>query len=118
MAKWEYLGKREIMRRVSALGYSVASGRLFGYAKFEGVEWLESPELKITVQRGGDWLQITRKKTQRAQNAKRIHMYAITAEPTQKVIDGGRNCVLCYGCIFSTPGTVPNYPFLVSFSNI
>lgn len=59
MAKWEYLGKREIMRRVSALGYSVASGRLFGYAKFEGVEWLESPELKITAQRGGDWLQIT-----------------------------------------------------------
>ncbi len=59
MAKYEYIGKREIMRRVSALGYSVASGRLFGYAKFEGVEWLESPELKITVQRGGDWLQIT-----------------------------------------------------------
>ena len=23
------------------------------------VEWLESPELKITAQRGGDWLQIT-----------------------------------------------------------
>lgn len=61
MGKYEYIGKREIMRRVSALGYSVASGRLFGYAKFEGVEWLESPELKITVQRGGDWLQITQK---------------------------------------------------------
>lgn len=61
MGKYEYIGKREIMRRVSALGYSVASGRLFGYAKFEGVEWLESPELKITVQRGGDWLQTTQK---------------------------------------------------------
>lgn len=59
MGKYEYIGKREIMRRVSALGYPVASGRLFGYAKFEGVEWLKSPELKITAQRGGDWLQIT-----------------------------------------------------------
>ena len=61
MAKWEYLGKREIMRRVSALGYSVASGRLCSYAKFEGVEWLESQKLKVTVQRGGDWMQITQK---------------------------------------------------------
>ena len=61
MAKWEYLGKREIMRRVSALGYSVASGKLCSYAKFEGVEWLESQKLKVTVQRGGDWLQITQK---------------------------------------------------------
>lgn len=61
MGKYEYIRKREIMRRVSALGYSVASGRLFGYAKFEGVEWLESPELKITAQRGGDWLQTTQK---------------------------------------------------------
>lgn len=61
MAKYEYIGKRKILRRVSALGYPVASGKLCSYAKFEGVEWLESPELKITVQRGGDWLQITRK---------------------------------------------------------
>lgn len=61
MGKYEYIGKREIMCRVSALGYPVASGRLFGYTKFEGVEWLESPELKITAQRGGDWLQITQK---------------------------------------------------------
>lgn len=59
MAKWEYLGKREIIHRVSALGYPVESGRLYDYSKFEGVEWLESPELKITAQRGGDWLQIT-----------------------------------------------------------
>lgn len=59
MAKYEYIGKREILRRVSALGYPVASGKLCSYSKFEGVEWLESPELKITVQRGGDWLQIT-----------------------------------------------------------
>lgn len=61
MAKWEYLGKREIMRRVSALGYSVTSGKLCSYAKFEGVEWLESPKLKITAQRGGDWMQITQR---------------------------------------------------------
>lgn len=61
MAKWEYLGKREIMRRVSALGYPVASGKLCSYAKFEGVEWLESAKIKITAQRGGDWLQITQR---------------------------------------------------------
>lgn len=59
MAKYEYIGKREILRRVSALGYPVASDKLCSYAKFEGVEWMESPELKITAQRGGDWLQIT-----------------------------------------------------------
>ena len=54
MGKYEYIGKREIVRRVSALGYPVASGKLCIYSKFEGAEWLESPELKITVQRGGD----------------------------------------------------------------
>lgn len=61
MAKYEYIGKREILRRVSALGYPVASGKLCSYAKFEGVEWLESAKIKITAQRGGDWLQITQK---------------------------------------------------------
>lgn len=61
MAKWEYLGKREIMHRVSALGYSVGSGKLCIYSKFEGVEWVESVKIKITAQRGGDWLQITQK---------------------------------------------------------
>ena len=61
MAKWEYLGKREILRRVSDLGYPVASGRLCSYSKFEGVEWVESAKIKITAQRGGDWLQITQK---------------------------------------------------------
>lgn len=59
MGKYEYIGKSEIMRRVSALGYPVASGKMCVYSKYEGVEWLESPELKITAQRGGDWLQIT-----------------------------------------------------------
>lgn len=49
MTKYEYIGKREIMRRVSALGYLVASGKLCSYSKYEGVEWLEMPELKITV---------------------------------------------------------------------
>ena len=61
MAKYEYIGKMDTLRRVSALGYPVASGRLFGYAKFEGVEWVESAKIKITAQRGGDWLQITQK---------------------------------------------------------
>lgn len=61
MAKYEYIGKREILRRVSALGYPVASGKLCSYAKFECVEWLESQKLKVTVQRGGDWLQITQR---------------------------------------------------------
>ena len=61
MGKYEYIGKREIMRRVSALGYLVASGKLCSYSKFDGVEWLELPELKITAQRGGDWLQITQR---------------------------------------------------------
>jgi hypothetical protein len=59
MGKYEYIGKREIMRRMADLGYQVASGKLCSYSKFDGVEWLESPELKITAQRGGDWLQIT-----------------------------------------------------------
>ena len=58
MGKYEYIGKREIMRRVSALGYLVASGNTCGYSKFEGVEWVESAKIKITAQRGGDWLQI------------------------------------------------------------
>jgi hypothetical protein len=61
MAKYEYIGKREILRRVSALGYPVASGKLCSYAKFEGVEWVESAKIKITAQRGGDWLQITQR---------------------------------------------------------
>lgn len=61
MGKYEYIGKREIMRRVSDLGYTVASGKLCIYSKFEGVEWVESVKIKITSQRGGDWLQITQK---------------------------------------------------------
>ncbi len=61
MGKYEYIGKREIMRRVSALGYPLASGRMCGYTRFEGVEWVESAKIKITAQRGGDWLQITQR---------------------------------------------------------
>lgn len=61
MGKYEYIGKREIMRRVSALGYPAASGKLCSYSKFEGVEWVESAKTKITVQRGGDWLQIAQR---------------------------------------------------------
>ena len=58
MGKYEYIGKREIMRRVSALGYLEISGKTCVYSKFEGVEWVESAKIKITAQRGGDWLQI------------------------------------------------------------
>ena len=61
MGKYEYIGKREIMRRVSGLGYLVASGKTCGYSKFEGVEWVESAKIKITAKRGGDWLQITQR---------------------------------------------------------
>lgn len=61
MAKYEYIGKREILRRVSALGCQKISGKTCGYSKFEGVEWVESQKLKVTVQRGGDWLQITQR---------------------------------------------------------
>lgn len=61
MGKYEYIGKREIMRRVSNLGYLEISGKTCGYSKFEGVEWVESAKTKITVQRGGDWMQITQR---------------------------------------------------------
>ena len=61
MGKYEYIGKREIMRRVSDLCYPVESGKTCGYSKFEGVEWVESAKIKITAQRGGDWLQITQR---------------------------------------------------------
>ena len=61
MVKYEYIGKREIMRRLAALGYPVASGKLCSYSKFDGVEWVESAKIKITAQRGGDWLQITQR---------------------------------------------------------
>lgn len=43
MGKYEYIGKREIMRRVADL------------------EWVRSVKIKITAQRGGDWLQITQR---------------------------------------------------------
>ena len=61
MGKYEYIGKREIMRRVSALCYLEISGKMCGYSKFDCVEWVESVKIKITAQRGGDWLQITQK---------------------------------------------------------
>lgn len=59
MIKYDYLSKRKIIRRASALGYRLPSGRLCSYSKYEGVEWLQTKELKITVQRGGNWMQIT-----------------------------------------------------------
>ena len=77
MGKYEYIGKREIMRRVSALGYLEISGKMCGYSKFDGVEWLESAKIKITAQRGGDWLQITQTTynaiTEEAENTTRTY---------------------------------------------
>jgi hypothetical protein len=61
MGKYEYIGKREILRRVRALGYFVRFARDCSYKKFEGVEWVESAKIKITAQRGGDWIQITQR---------------------------------------------------------
>ena len=77
MGKYEYIGKREIMRRVSALGYLEISGKTCGYSKYEGVEWVESAKIKITAQRGGDWLQITQTTynaiTEEAENTTRTY---------------------------------------------
>lgn len=61
MGKYEYIGKKEIMRRAADLGYLEISGKMCGYSKLEGVEWVEPAKIKITAQRGGDWLQITQK---------------------------------------------------------
>ena len=61
MGKYEYIGKREILRRVSSICYLEISGKMCGYSEYEGVEWVESAKIKITAQRGGDWLQITQK---------------------------------------------------------
>lgn len=58
MSKYEYLGKKEIYKRVKALGYEMSKISDFNYIKYDCIEWMESHELKITVQRGGEWLQV------------------------------------------------------------
>lgn len=52
MSNYEYLGKKEIYKRVHALGYEVPKISDFSYIKYDCIEWMESHELKITVQRG------------------------------------------------------------------
>lgn len=61
MSNYEYLGKKEIYRRVQALGYEVPKISGFNYIKYDRIEWMESHELKITVQRCGEWLQVVEK---------------------------------------------------------
>lgn len=54
MSRYEYLGKKEIYKRVQALGYEVPKISDFNYIKYDCIEWMESHELKITVQRSGE----------------------------------------------------------------
>ena len=51
MGKYEYIGKREIMRRVSALGYLEISGKMCDYAQYDGVEWVDSANITHTYSR-------------------------------------------------------------------
>lgn len=53
MSRYEYLGKKEIYKRVKALGYEMPKISDFSYIKYDCIEWIESHELKITVQRCG-----------------------------------------------------------------
>lgn len=69
MSKYEYLGKKEIYKRVQALGYDASKLSDFNYIKYDRIEWMESHELKITVQRCGEWLQIIEK---------RAHVHPVT----------------------------------------
>ena len=62
MSKYEYLGKKEIYKRVKALGYDMPKISDFSYTKYDCIEWMESHELKITVQRSGEWLQVVEKR--------------------------------------------------------
>lgn len=61
MSNYEYLGKKEIYKRVQALGYEMPKINDFNYIKYGRIEWMESHELKITVQRSGEWLQVVEK---------------------------------------------------------
>ena len=61
MSNYEYLGKKEIYKRVQALGYEASKISDFNYIKYDHIEWMESHELKITVQRSGEWLRVAEK---------------------------------------------------------
>lgn len=61
MSNYEYLGKKEIYKRVKALGYEMPKINDFSYTKYDCIEWMESHELKITGQRSGEWLQVVTK---------------------------------------------------------
>lgn len=61
MSNYEYLGKKEIYKRVQALGYEMPKINDFNYIKYDRIEWMESHGLKITVQRSGEWLQVVEK---------------------------------------------------------
>ncbi len=61
MPKYAYLGKKEIYKRVQALGYEMPKISDFSYIKYDRIEWMESHGLKITVQRCGEWLQVVEK---------------------------------------------------------
>lgn len=69
MSNYEYLGKKEIYKRVQALGYEVSKISDFNYIKYDCIEWMESHELKITVQRSGEWLRVVEK---------RAHVHPVT----------------------------------------
>lgn len=69
MSNYEYLGKKEIYKRVQALGYEMPKISDFSYIKYDCIEWMESHELKITVQRSGEWLQVVEK---------RAHVHPVT----------------------------------------
>lgn len=69
MSNYEYLGKKEIYKRVKVLGYEVSKISDFSYIKYDRIEWMESHELKITVQRCGEWLQVVEK---------RAHVHPVT----------------------------------------
>ena len=62
MSNYEYLGKKEIFKRVKALGYEMPKISDFDYIKYDCIEWMQSHELKITVQRSGEWLQVVEKR--------------------------------------------------------
>lgn len=75
MSNYEYLGKKEIYKRVQALGYDMPKISDFNYIKYDCIEWMESHELKITVQRCGEWLQVVEK---------RAHVHPVTLFVTIK----------------------------------
>lgn len=56
--RYEYIKKNEIYKRVQDLGYVLPNKSYMQYSHYEGIEWLTCRQYKITVQRGGNWLQV------------------------------------------------------------